>query len=455
LAATEARDTSRLGDKIFDVIIINSVAQYFPDVSYLEQVLDRLRNHVRPSGVIYIGDIRNLDWAPLFYTEVLIHKAKEPLAASTIHRGIARAAADETELLISPEFFLRSMRAKHYVTSTEIHMKRGYEANELFSYRYDAVLYINDHRRPVPISNTYRWGADIKGLEDVIRHIDKGIPSFVITRIPDLRVSAVAHVFDSVQEGDAGTGYSYSLTNTFAHGVSIEDIYRLAEQVGYHVQTRPSGIKIGAFDALYSRLSSTVRHAFEFPRSNSGDQPNDKGTPANCPEHAISRGRLSMEVLSFAKSLLPAYMVPAHLSIISEFPVTPSGKIDRKALPSPAMSHAARTAEPVDPTGELLCVIIKGILGIEYISLDEDFVQIGGDSIKAVLVSANARRAGLDLSIQDLLAGKSIRYIASLVAERNFSSNDYDVDDEPVLALDNNEIERLESQWLLLPEDRE
>ncbi|MEU6669204.1 amino acid adenylation domain-containing protein [Streptomyces sp. NPDC046727] len=111
----------------------------------------------------------------------------------------------------------------------------------------------------------------------------------------------------------------------------------------------------------------------------------------------VLRDRLAAE--------LPSYMVPQFVVTVPAIPTNHNGKRDTKALPPPR--RAARRAERRAPTGEVavrLAEIWARVLGVEGIGLDDNFFALGGDSIMMVRVLAEARRAGLDFSFQDLFA---------------------------------------------------
>jgi amino acid adenylation domain-containing protein len=83
---------------------------------------------------------------------------------------------------------------------------------------------------------------------------------------------------------------------------------------------------------------------------------------------------------------LPNYMVPAQIVLIERWPLSPNGKIDRRALPLPEVCHGARPATNLMPrtlTEELLASIWAEILGIESVRRDDDFFALGGHSLLA------------------------------------------------------------------------
>ncbi|MFU3809263.1 non-ribosomal peptide synthase/polyketide synthase [Pseudomonas aeruginosa] len=113
-----------------------------------------------------------------------------------------------------------------------------------------------------------------------------------------------------------------------------------------------------------------------------------------------------------AKSL-PEYMVPAQWLALERMPLSPNGKLDRKALPAPEVSVAqAGYSAPRNAVERTLAEIWQDLLGIERVGLDDNFFSLGGDSIVSIQVVSRARQAGLQLSPRDLFQHQNIRSLA-------------------------------------------
>jgi amino acid adenylation domain-containing protein len=112
---------------------------------------------------------------------------------------------------------------------------------------------------------------------------------------------------------------------------------------------------------------------------------------------------------------LPEYMVPARLVTLASFPLTPSGKLDRGALPDPgeparAVDHVApRTPQEAD-----LARIWAEVLGVEQVGAHDNFFALGGNSIHFVTVLARARACGLDFTFQQLFENPTIARLVAL-----------------------------------------
>ncbi|MFI6291360.1 amino acid adenylation domain-containing protein [Nonomuraea sp. NPDC050790] len=97
------------------------------------------------------------------------------------------------------------------------------------------------------------------------------------------------------------------------------------------------------------------------------------------------------DVLDSLRQSLPEYMVPAHLVWLEALPLNANGKLDRAALPDPAVRAAAATAVRATPAQERLCAIFADVLGLPAVGLDDDFFRLGGDSLGAAKVAGRVR----------------------------------------------------------------
>ncbi|MFI0712154.1 amino acid adenylation domain-containing protein [Streptomyces inhibens] len=112
--------------------------------------------------------------------------------------------------------------------------------------------------------------------------------------------------------------------------------------------------------------------------------------------------------------LLPSYMVPSAFVTVDAFPLTTSGKLDRRALPPPEASAPAVGRSPVTRREELLCGVIADVLGLPKVGTDRSFIALGGDSISAIQVVGRARQAGLSLTARELLTQRSVEALAAV-----------------------------------------
>lgn len=128
----------------------------------------------------------------------------------------------------------------------------------------------------------------------------------------------------------------------------------------------------------------------------------------------------SADILKALGAQLPAYMVPAQLHVLTEWPRLPNGKIDRKSLPQPGEQQAADAASYVAPRSSIeqtLAAIWEEVLKRKQIGVHDNFFEIGGDSILSIQIIAKARKAGLAMAANQLFEHQTIAALSLFVAE--------------------------------------
>ncbi|AXG46341.1 non-ribosomal peptide synthetase [Photorhabdus laumondii subsp. laumondii] len=117
--------------------------------------------------------------------------------------------------------------------------------------------------------------------------------------------------------------------------------------------------------------------------------------------------------------VLPEYMVPAAVVRLDRFPLTPNGKLDRRALPVPGEDAFARQryAAPQGATETALAAVWRELLGIEKISRHDNFFALGGHSLLAVRVIEHLRQQGLTLAVRDLFQTPVLANLAQKLAQ--------------------------------------
>ena len=118
---------------------------------------------------------------------------------------------------------------------------------------------------------------------------------------------------------------------------------------------------------------------------------------------------------ALAASSLADYMVPDAYMQMDSMPMTPNGKINRKALPAPEMKRATEYVAPNGEKEELFCSIFSDILKIKEVGATDNFFEIGGTSINAIKVIVEASKHGVQIVFNDLFRLKTPRALSAFV----------------------------------------
>ncbi len=122
------------------------------------------------------------------------------------------------------------------------------------------------------------------------------------------------------------------------------------------------------------------------------------------------------ELKNWLLKFLPKYMIPTNFVFMDQLPLTLNGKVNRELLPDPIIAER-EFVKYKSHAGEELVKAMEEILGVENISMNDNYYQLGGDSIKAIQITSRLKNIGLDIRVKDILAYDSIEEISSVVEE--------------------------------------
>ena len=186
----------------------------------------------------------------------------------------------------------------------------------------------------------------------------------------------------------------------------LEFLGRLDEQL----KIRGFRVEPGEIESALN-LHQGVRHAAVVPEQD------DQGQP-RLVAYLVGTGQLTVEELSsFLGESLPSYMVPSKFATLDALPLTPSGKVDRRALAGLAevlTRRQARYLAPRSPLEQTLVDIWAGLLGVERVGIEDDFFALGGHSLLAAQVVATVRSDfAVDLPLHSLFTFPTVASLAS------------------------------------------
>jgi len=116
---------------------------------------------------------------------------------------------------------------------------------------------------------------------------------------------------------------------------------------------------------------------------------------------------------------LPAYMVPGHFMVLEDMPLTLNGKIDRKALPQPDLSQQQQEFVPPKTETEIaLSLIWQELLGVEKVSVMDNFFEIGGNSLLAArLITSITQKFRIDINMKEIFVRQNLHELSQFIAE--------------------------------------
>ncbi|KAM0313929.1 hypothetical protein ACHAPQ_011934, partial [Fusarium lateritium] len=323
-----AADISRLASRtqiLPDIVIINSVLQYFPSQEYL---LDVIRDiiHLGSAKTIFFGDVRSYALYKEFLAMRAIHRHGD-LSEEGLGRILANMHKSEPELLVDPGFFTGlSERLPGLIDHVEILPKIMAATNELSCYRYAAVVHLTSADLQHNVRHIYNdsW-IDFKAqrldqttIEALLDSVS-GPDMLAIGNIPYSKITFPRAIVEAVERRERDSprysDWLSTASKSAAHCNSLSpmDLAKLAQRLDYRVElswARQSS-QLGGFDAVFYRHGmldgNTERTLFRFPYDHMERQYQSLSSRP-------LRQRMETKVLQgmneILESLLPRYMLP-------------------------------------------------------------------------------------------------------------------------------------------------
>jgi len=187
-------------------------------------------------------------------------------------------------------------------------------------------------------------------------------------------------------------------------------------RVDHQVKIRGYRIELGEVEAVLGQHPE-VREVVVVVRE---DDPGDKRLVAYIVEQdQLDHAHLLRDLRGFVRAKLPEYMVPSAFVVLDSMPLTPNGKVDRRALPVPGHTsaesagsfEAARTQ-----TEELLAGIWSEVLGVKEVSIHDNFFDLGGHSLLATVLISRIRNAfHMELPLHVLFEAPTLAELAGQI----------------------------------------
>ena len=397
----------------FDLVVVNSVVQYLPGVDHLARMLAALKLVMAPDGQILLGDLRNLAANPALRTDILFRTAPDALDIATIRDRIAAAGAAEAELVLHPAAVARLAAGILPDADVQVMPRRGLADNELTACRFDALI-----RSGGAATASLPAATPWRGMAALAAALAAGPDSLAVTGVPHRRLAVPQRAARLLgQATDAGSWrrlVADADADADSRGTDPESLHDLADSAGYtlDLQLDTDGLR---FRAVFRRGADTlpvVWPAVEDPR------PLDD--MVSHPERLAAAERLTLALRAHLETALPPAMIPDLVLLHDDWPRTPTGKIDRRALDAAARSAIRRRggagSPPVTATERRLAGLWAGLLKTAGVAREDDFLALGGNSLLATQLAFSVGRAfGIDFPLKTAYAVPVLADQAALI----------------------------------------
>jgi amino acid adenylation domain-containing protein len=411
----EASDVASFAGAGFDLVVCNSVSQYFPGADYLLRTVTGALDACRPDGRVVIGDVRDLSLLEAFHTSVVLARAADDTPASELSARIARRIAEETQLLVDPRWF--SSTAPH----VELRPRAGRRHNEMNDFRYNAVLHPGD---AVELVDVDEWTA----LDELPSTLRAGRRVVGVRAVANARTAGACAVAAALR---AGTGATAAELRSFARVAEAaathpDALLALAAEHGYRCQlSRAAARPDGSFDAAFVPAEQGhARARFDtasvaVDRGHAPARPEPSALTNNPARQQRAAATLLPRLREHAARSLPAAHRPGAYVVLAELPLTRHGKVDLAALPAPRTERPAVSTAyqpPHTPTQRAVATVWAELLGIDRVGLDDHFTELGGDSLLAASCAlALGERLGVTLPAGALFRAPTVNDLAALI----------------------------------------
>uniref|UniRef100_UPI003BB60BB0 amino acid adenylation domain-containing protein n=1 Tax=Pseudomonas sp. GZD-209 TaxID=3404807 RepID=UPI003BB60BB0 len=197
-----------------------------------------------------------------------------------------------------------------------------------------------------------------------------------------------------------------------------DGVIEYAGRIDHQVKIRGLRIELGEIEARLMEQAQ-VREAVVLALDILGSQ---QLVGYLVPQDGVDTHNLRDTLKASLLAQLPDYMVPSHWVLLAELPLSPNGKLERKALPRPDVSQAqAAYVAPQTPLEHELAALWQEVLQVERVGTSDNFFELGGDSIVSIQLVSRARQAGIRFSPKALFEQPTIQALAQ-VAERGASA---------------------------------
>ncbi|KAM3092340.1 amino acid adenylation domain-containing protein [Phormidesmis sp. 146-12] len=401
----------------FDVVILNSIVQYFPSADYLMQVLEKAIQTIAPGGVLFVGDVRSLPLLTAFHTWVQFCQADAAMDRTQLQQLVNRSCFEEPELAIDPKLFDALQDKFPQVRQVQIRLSRGRSHNEMTQFRYNVLLHIDAQDKPqtpLPPIQKISW-IDAITVEAIQKQLVETKPEILlITNVANSRVNAAVKAANWLRTQSAPKTVG-RLRDELQNATTIDpqQWWDLETVLPYTVEiTWSRQSQAGDYDVLLVRHGVTA--LINLSTSQQVDQSWSHYT--NYPLQSQFARQLIPDLRQYLRQTLPDYMVPSAFVPLETLPLTASSKVDRRALPPLSEVTSRPSNAPSTQTESTLIDIWQELLRLKQVNPHDNFFELGGHSLLATQMTSRVRDAlGLELPLKTVFEAPTIAQLAPIL----------------------------------------
>ncbi|NRF38223.1 non-ribosomal peptide synthetase [Pedobacter foliorum] len=418
-----ADDFSFVAGTSFDLVLIHSVAQYFPNADYLIDVLKKSCASVNNKGCIFIGDMQGKSSLEMYHATDHLPRSSDNSTIDQFKNTILNRVRIDDEFVADPAFFYNLPKLIPEIKGVNIQLRKGQLINETTKYHYDIWLYIGESPKEVVPQINILWNSDI--LTSEIRNILSTNSAGVIeiNNILNSRTSKDFALLQLIKTSDSEVlmkDIKYEVSKA-PEGIDPNTLWQLGAELNFstHIRWSKDGTD-GCFDVTFISLAyENAIPANPYINKPISDSIYDFAkTPFSKKEITLSEETIE----KWKKKLranLPKFMVPEDFIALKSFPLTPNAKIDRNALPKVNGKKIKKSDDgvlPITKNEQIIAKIWTSVLGIADIKSDDDFFELGGHSILAVKVMVSIEKEiGKRLPIAVLFENSTVKDLAKMI----------------------------------------
>ena len=422
-----ADDYSLVEKASLDLVLIHSVAQYFPDGRYLLGAIEQAVLATAPGGCVFVGDMQSRQLQAMHHAQDQLPRSSDRQTVADFKRTVDRRVRMDDELMADPAFFYLLPQLFPSITAVDVQFREGKSINETTKYHFDVWLYVGHTVTLSPVNQTVDWNTIAVTNTSATAVLEKTLATYsgqvvCITGMPNHRTASDFALLTLLDTTDPTTPMDLVRAKLadVTPGVDPDSCWQLGNSLGYqtHVRWCNNGHD-NRFEAVF--IPKQSEHVLPPPPAELSLEQADARAFMNEPYAPIPT--VSAEQIrqwkKMAAQRLPDYMVPTDFVVLPRFPITANGKIDRKALPAPTAVDAPKTEQedaPSTPEELLLTTLWADVLGVARVGIDDNFFELGGHSMIAVQVMTRLeKQTGERLPLSTLFEYPTVRKMARLL----------------------------------------